>query len=223
MNEGWIKLYRKALESDIFEDVTAWRIFTWLLLKVDYKTGKKKIGRIWASEETKLNPSTFYKGLLRLQNKYKIIKLSTGKVTIKYTEIEVINWEKYQSSNNQVTIREQSSNTLQEVKNKEVKNITNVIVKPKERSKDIDEVGTYFLKVMQIPKEDCTQRQSRQYWQLLLKESKTGVDGVKWLIDLANKDDFYGNNISSSKDLYYKRIKLIQRKRGDKPQIAVMK
>lgn len=139
------------------------------------------------------------------------------------TEVSLINWHKYQSGNsdgnNQVTTKEQPSNTLQEVKNKRIKNITNVIVK--QRNPDIDEVNKYFLLKMALPKEDCSQRQSRQYWQLLLKESKTGIEGVKWLIDLASQDEFYKSNITSSKDLYYKRIKLISRKRGNGPKIAV--
>ena len=80
---------------------------------------------------------------------------------------------------------------------------------------DINELIKYFPIRMQIPKEDCSQRQSRQYWNLLLKESRTGIDGVKWLIDLASQDDFYKSNITSSKDLYYKRVKIISRKRGE--------
>lgn len=86
---------------------------------------------------------------------------------------------------------------------------------------DINELSEYFLKVMQIPKEDCTQRQSRQYWNLLLRESKQGVSGVKWLIDTARRDEFLSPNITSSKDLYYKRVKLISRKRGTAPKVAV--
>ncbi len=87
---------------------------------------------------------------------------------------------------------------------------------------DINLVKDYFLKTFSLPKEDCTQKQSRQYWHLLLKESKSGVKGVKWLIDLAKQDDFLAPNITSGKDLYYKRIKLISRKRGSGPKIAVM-
>ena len=68
---------------------------------------------------------------------------------------------------------------------------------------------------MKIPKEDCSQKQSRQYWSLLLKESERGIDGVKWLIDLASQDQFYKSNITSSKDLYYKRVKILSRKRGE--------
>ena len=80
---------------------------------------------------------------------------------------------------------------------------------------NINEISKYFLEVMRIPKEDCSQKQSRQYWNLLLKESKKGIEGVKWLIDLVGKDEFYKNNITSSKDLYYKRVKIISRKRGE--------
>ena len=87
---------------------------------------------------------------------------------------------------------------------------------------DINELCDYFLKVMQLPKEDCARGASRQYWNHLLKESKTGVTGVKWLIDQAHNDEWYKNNITSSKDLYYKRIKIIARKRGDIPKVAVM-
>lgn len=87
---------------------------------------------------------------------------------------------------------------------------------------DINEISSYFLQVFQIPKEDCSKGQSRQYWYHLLRESKTGASGVKWLIDQAHEDEFYRNNITSSKDLYYKRVKIIARKRGNIPKVAVM-
>jgi len=88
---------------------------------------------------------------------------------------------------------------------------------------DINEISSYFLGKFQIPKEDCSKGQSRQYWYHLLRESKTGVQGVKWLIDQAYRDEFYRNNITSSKDLYYKRVKIIARKRGSVPKVAIFK
>lgn len=88
---------------------------------------------------------------------------------------------------------------------------------------EINEVSSYFLKVFQIPKEDCSQKESRRYWYLLLNESKQGAFGVKWLIDVAHQDDYYKNNITSSKDLYYKRVKLLARKRGTSPKTAFFK
>jgi hypothetical protein len=90
------------------------------------------------------------------------------------------------------------------------------------RKPEIDECIKYFLIKLGIPKEDCTQRQSRQYWWLLLKESKTGPAGVKWLIDKVAADKFYKNNCTSSKDLFYMRIKIVARARGEQPKVAVM-
>lgn len=102
--------------------------------------------------------------------------------------------------------------------------VTNQPNKPKSfGDPNINEVSTYFLEKMQIPKEDCSKGQSRQYWHHLLRESKSGVEGVKWLIDIAAQDEWYSKNITSSKDLYYKRVKLIARKRGElEPDVAVM-
>lgn len=87
---------------------------------------------------------------------------------------------------------------------------------------DINELTSYFLQVFQLPEEDCSKGQSRQYWNHLIRASKTGVQGVKWLIDQAHEDEFYRNNITSSKDLYYKRVKIVARKRGDIPKVAIM-
>ena len=88
---------------------------------------------------------------------------------------------------------------------------------------EINELSAYFLKTFKLPEEDCSQKDSRRYWNILLKKSKQGIVGVKWLIDVASGDDFFRNNITSSKDLYYKRIKLIARKRGTIPKMAIQK
>lgn len=104
-------------------------------------------------------------------------------------------------------------------KNKKKNIDTNVSIQAKPASgygnQEINEVSTYFKEKLNIPREDCSQEQSRRYWHLLLKESKTGLGGVKWLIDQAATDNFWKNNITSSKDLYYKRIKIVARKRGE--------
>lgn len=97
-------------------------------------------------------------------------------------------------------------------------NVTNVTEKseisPVYGNSEINEVAAYFLTTMDIPKEDCTREQSRRYWNLLLRESKKGTEGVRWLIDQAREDSFYRSNITSSRDLYYKRVKIVARKRG---------
>lgn len=134
---GWVKLHRKILENELIADPTALQIFTWLLLNVDKNTGKTTIGRYWTSKILKQKPTTFYAALKRLENKYKIVSLITKKMTIKYTEVSLLNWAKYQSQNdsitqpndNLMTIQRQSNDNqmthIQEYKNREDKNIYN--------------------------------------------------------------------------------------------------
>jgi hypothetical protein len=141
MNEGWIKLFRKSKENPLMKDFTAWGIFSWILLTVDRATGRMTLGRKWASAYFSMKEPTFYKALKRLEKKYKVIALSTKKVTIKFTEVEVINWFKYQDSNNPVSIKEQSSNNpvthIQEVENKELR--PTVLKKPYDPIREFNE------------------------------------------------------------------------------------
>lgn len=122
--ETWIKLYRKLRGHDIMSDPTALQIFIWILISVDYKTGTMTSGRFWGSEELKINPNTFYKALRdRVCKKYNLVTLTSNN---KNTTISVNKWTLYQddgntTSNNEVTTKEQQSNTIQE--DKEVKNI----------------------------------------------------------------------------------------------------
>ncbi|WP_084245188.1 DnaD domain-containing protein [Planomicrobium okeanokoites] len=42
--QGWIKMHRKILENDLWHDITAFRLFTLLLLKASHKDGVKTAG-----------------------------------------------------------------------------------------------------------------------------------------------------------------------------------
>lgn len=122
MDNSWVKLYRKTLDNGILRDRNAWTIFCWLMLKVDRKTGRKIIGRFWASEELGMKPGTFYDALTRLDTKWKMATLTPNN---KFTEVSLTNWHKYQNDNNtpnnKTTTSQQQDNTLQEDKNKELK------------------------------------------------------------------------------------------------------
>ena len=69
MPEGYIKLWRKSLDSPVWDNPKVWRFWTWCLMKAshkDYKTtigfqeialekGQFIFGRLQASKETKLS------------------------------------------------------------------------------------------------------------------------------------------------------------------------
>lgn len=124
MNDNyWVKLYRKSLANEIRRhDPTAWRLFETLLLLAD-GSGKWSGGRYQLVEaDGYLNGSTIYKALKRLEEN-EMISLSSNN---RFTEIRICNFEKYKkggntSSNNEVTTNEQPGNTLNRIKNKELR------------------------------------------------------------------------------------------------------
>lgn len=101
MNDGWIKLHRSVLSNEVYRnDPTAWRVFEYILLSCDRKTGTYRSGRFKDSEFLGMKATTFYQALKRLQNHYQMVDLVTGKVTIKFTDVTIRNWHKFQSNDN---------------------------------------------------------------------------------------------------------------------------
>lgn len=80
-NETWIKMYRKLLQSPIFENEKALKIWVWCLLKathiereqlvgqqiVKLEKGQFIFGREKASDELKMTESTVYKYIKLLE------------------------------------------------------------------------------------------------------------------------------------------------------------
>lgn len=131
MNNGWIKLHRKLNDNKLIKDTNALQIFIWVLLNVDKNTGTIKIGRKWLSGLLGLNPNTFYGCLTRLSQTYRILETTTIDNN-QATQIRVLNWAKYQSTNEETTttknktsiVSQLSRNTLQEerIENKNINN-----------------------------------------------------------------------------------------------------
>jgi len=151
MTEGYVKLYRQILNSDVFASQKMLKIWVWCLCRANYKarsvpcktgrgetivklnSGEFIFGRFKAEEELNIDGSTIYKIIKQLE--------SFGNISIKssthYSVITICNWDRYQQeidnevttneqpSNNQVTTNEQPSNT--DKKDKKDKNDKNNI------------------------------------------------------------------------------------------------
>lgn len=153
-NVSYIKLFRKLLNSPIFENEKALKIWIWCLLKathiereqlvgqqiVKLKKGEFVFGRNKASEELKMTESTIYK-YVKLLEKLQMISIKSNN---KFSIISIEKWEEYQveklKNNNKVTTEEQQSNT-----NKNVKNIKNIYT-----SSNDDELKLHFEKIWEI-------------------------------------------------------------------------
>jgi len=136
--QGWIKVHRKMLHSDIFQNEKLLKVFMYCLLKATHKERKQLIGlqtvelepgqfvfgRKKASEELNMNESTVYKYMKFLESQKTITMNSNNKFTIvtvgKWHDYQALDAESEQQNNNKITTKEQQNNT-----NKNVKNVKN--------------------------------------------------------------------------------------------------
>lgn len=118
----YIKLYRAVLDHSLLSnDNTAYLVFTKVLLKVDWKTGKYRTGRKKLGLLTNLKDTTAWQALKRLENDGAVTLVTTGR----FTDIYISNWWKYQGESEKTddrskTHEKQSTDTKQEQKKKEI-------------------------------------------------------------------------------------------------------
>lgn len=133
MKIGWIKLHRQILEWEWYSDTNTFRLFLHLLLKANFKDQNHKgklvkkgfliTGREQLSIETGLSVREVRTCLERLKKTSEIAINSNSKGT----EIEILNYDKYQQETNETTsnrpTNDQQSTTIEEYKEiKEKKN-----------------------------------------------------------------------------------------------------
>ncbi len=100
--QGYIKLHRKILDNGVFADAELLKVFVWCILKANttpnvvygrkVDVGQFITGRITASEELYLKPSTIYKRLQKLKAQGYIDISSNTKNSL----ITVVNFKSYQ-------------------------------------------------------------------------------------------------------------------------------
>lgn len=105
--QGWIKLHRKLLEWEWYDDHNTLILFIHLLLKANFvqrkwrsltlKPGDYKTSLNSLVEETGLSKQSIRTSLDRLEQTHDI----TLKKTTKYTVISIQNWSEYQQTNTQ--------------------------------------------------------------------------------------------------------------------------
>lgn len=118
----YVKFFRALADHQILSnDNNAYIVFTKVLLKADWKSGVFRTGRKKLGLLTNLKDTTAWGALKRLENDGMVTLISTGR----FTDIHICNWWKYQGETEKVNDRsatrnEQSNDTKQEQKNKEI-------------------------------------------------------------------------------------------------------
>ena len=107
---GWVRLWRKSLQSAAFQDPQLWKVWTWCLLKVTHETtwvpittgrgthvlklepGQFICGRKSAAKELKMKPSSV-RNRIEILKKHGNVDTQSG---AQYSIVTVRNWKTYQ-------------------------------------------------------------------------------------------------------------------------------
>ena len=120
MNQGYIKLYRKSIDSQVFQNPHLWKLWTLCLMKANHKEAWVSVDHI--IEPIKILPGQFITGRYSLHKEYypKATKKQKSALTVwrwllflekvgnlsiktnnKYSIVTIINWETYQGDKKQ--------------------------------------------------------------------------------------------------------------------------
>lgn len=137
-DNGWVKLWRKSIDTGLIKNHKVWIFWTYCLMKANHEKNYKVVvgfteevlqpgqfifGRKVAAKETGLSEQSIRTCLAFLKKCQNL----TIKSTNKYSVISIVNWERYQSkkskSTNNPTNDQPASNHIQEHKNIRIKDI----------------------------------------------------------------------------------------------------
>ena len=110
--EGFVKLYRKSMNSVIFQNPNLWQVWCYCIMRANHKTstilfddkemilqpGQFITGRFEGSKVCNMKPSTFRNQLYKLKQLNSVDIKSDNKKSI----ITIINWKAYQDLKNKV-------------------------------------------------------------------------------------------------------------------------
>jgi hypothetical protein len=167
--EGWIKLHRKIKDSKVFANPEIFKLWTLCLCKANHShtwihldgvsdpievqpgqfiTGRYSLHREFyqAESESNKSPLTVWRWLEKL-SKWDNVNIKTNN---KYTLVEIVNWELYQSSNGSEQKNEQQANSRQTTDEQQMNTEKNEENDNKEKKGNsspptFEEVKEYFL------------------------------------------------------------------------------
>lgn len=212
MNNGWIKLWRKFLGWEWYNDTNTTRLFIHLLLIANHKEGKWQgqtikrgqllTGRLSLKKATGISEQSIRTCLTRLKSTNEITTESTSKFSI----ITIVKYEDYQQDENkttskttrQLTNHQPATNHKQECKEEEEEK--NTLTAPL-KINPIYEIATYYQTLTgKVGKPNRWFRPAAELAQLALticptpeeqvKEVRMRLDIAKWHYEQINIKDW---------------------------------
>lgn len=218
--DGWIKLHRKFLTWEWYQDANTLRVFLHLILKANHKDGKWQgvdvqagqllTGRLKLAQELNLSERQIRTSLNRLK--------STNEVTIKttkqYSIITLNNWDAYQQNdqqNDQQATNKRPTNDQQTTTNKNDKKYKNDKNEKNININNLTESERFFISLQLVgykfnidPKYEANQLYIR------LKNSYPGVNLAECVDEMMDKD--VNNQASYLKKICASKLEEIKQK-----------
>ena len=210
MHRGYVKVWRKSLDSGWLHNPNLWTFWCWCLLKashreMDMMVGLQKVhlmpgdfifGRKAASMELKISEQTIRTNLDSLR-KHKNL---TIKATNKFSVISIMNWNIYQGeeiednqqTNQQLTNKQPTTNQ-QLTTNKNVKNEKNEKNKPIEGPVGVNtETWNAFIEMRKTMKAPLTTFSAKLIIDKLVKLSNDNGGGMEMILQQSIANNWKG-------------------------------
>ena len=188
MHRGYVKLWRKTIDSSILYRAELLQLFIYLLLKANYKVsefeniiiepGQVVVSRQSIADNLKLNPNKIYR-MLKLLSKWRMIELKSNN---RFTIVSICNWDNYQSLDFK---NEQRSNndrtTIEQRSNNDRTHLKKVEERKKEKNKDIVLFDEFCEKYHQVTKIPMTDKASTiiKFKKLKKAEKQKAIDSIE--------------------------------------------
>jgi len=213
-NNGWIKIHRKILEWEWYDDINTKVLFIHLLLTANHedkkwrgiliKRGQKLTSLAHLAEETRLSVKNVRTSLTRLISTKEVANHSTSK----YRIVTVNSYDDYQVAGNvvgkQPANSRQTSGNKQEYKN--YKNINNKKINKKEFSEESLRLSEGLFKCIEFNNPELKHDDSKiKRWakdiDLMIRVDDRDPSTIEQVIKFALSSDFWKGNILSGAKL----------------------
>lgn len=228
MNNGYIKLHRKILDWQWFNDSNTFRLFIYLLLTANiedkmWQNVKVNRGQLITSREHLAQATSLSVQQVRTSlNKLKSSQEITIKTTNKYTLITIVKYNDYQDSiqnNNQQITNKQPTNNQQITTTKEYKNIRNIYSSSivSEYEKNIGTLNGIVLEELESYTEDLTKEMIIEAIHIASRNNKHSWSYIKAILDRWLRNGYKtiadiqnDRKVDSETELREQRLKLLE-------------
>ena len=220
--QGWIKIHRKILQWEWWDDVATRNVFFYLLLKANYqdnvwknipiKRGQLITSREKLAQECGLNVQPARRALNNLQNSQQIHIETTNRFSL----ITIKNYDLYQPSTSQATRRTPTDNppSNHTIIREEIKKKETTCSKPPSQIAHALANGLLQCILFNNPNFKHDEKTARR-WAVdvdkMIRIDKRNPEQIKTVIKFAQSDSFWQSNILSGKKLREKYDQLLMK------------